>query len=789
MRNKAQVRAVVKALLFIVAVMACFRAVEFSSQDAILFDSGIDIGESWLVPYSLRIWLAGRLTLAGGVVLLTLLFALIIFMQCFVKWIRTAHYSESSAQNVKLLGSIMFLLWTIGWGLFLQAFLYYPEEYQFVNSELLMRSATSSLDCFMLDIDSDIVDQLEHHPHLKGAISFVSLLAFSCTVILLVSLVYARLNSYIQFRFWTRIDKRHPRLYLLFGMNEASTELVRSIRANDPLGVCVFVEQAHTDDDDDEGWSHIIGMMTHRTDTFQTVRELKARLEIINTPLHQLDIQHDDVLGEANLENIKRKLRRLRHLCDDGECVPELHMFFLSEQSEDNIRDVEMLCGDRLVKELVARSSQGGGHKRMKVVFYAHGRLDSVNSVAEDMAMSRGVDLRVIDSAHLSIELLKTKAMQHVQPYNFVTVESDATVSSPFNSLVIGFNPVGQDALRFLYEYSAFVATDRSAGVRRSPFCCHVVDADMATLAPSYLSSHLRGSACDNPDYQLANFDDDDKDVTSLVHFHNFGYGDSRFFALLDQIMPSLNYVVVAVGDDVQGATLAVKILRLALREDIDLSRFKILLRSYSSDNLSRMNRIVEFYNRCASSVCPSATEVITVFGSPEQVFSYETVVADRIQSEAVLYYNCYERGEQALSEPFDDSQWLQRRHDAFSCDDSNSPLYARIMALRRKEIQDFENAFHRHVKTGMALLASKSDHLPGNIKATPIYTTLSQMEHLRWNASLQMLGYVYGPQRRDDLLQHPCLVSCDKLSEDDKAYDDKVVDVSFYLNHSSGTR
>ena len=63
------------------------------------------------------------------------------------------------------------------------------------------------------------------------------------------------------------------------------------------------------------------------------------------------------------------------------------------------------------------------------------------------------------------------------------------------------------------------------------------------------------------------------------------------------------------------------------------------------------------------------------------------------------------------------------------------------------------------------------------------LMTTLAQMEHLRWNASHQMLGYVWGLEKDEAYSEHNCLVDWDNLASDEiRGYDYEVVDRSFRL-------
>lgn len=833
--NKKRWRFSANVLFGIFIIVFFFIITEFTDKNSkmlpVVRHIGEILNESISRPACLKAWMNGDPTAAGFFVGIVCFLSFVSFAFFLFNWIKTIDYQNRRGQNLKLLGSTMLFLWSIGWALYLQAFLYFDSKYLFVNSELLLRSAVASLDLFMLDIDSNILDQISGHAHLKGAISFVSLLSFSCTAGMLISLVSARLLAYSKLWLGSKVSTAHSHLYLFWGMNKNMELLAGSIRNKDNKSIRIFIDKTKNDEDDgDEGWDHLMNLLSHRREAYKKVKELDARLALTNCSLNSLikdedELRLKDVWGETGLNDIKNKIIKLGKIKDDAE----LHIFFLSENEAENIESVGIIRNDITINAITK-------DHHVKVVIYCCARIDSVNRVIANSSIDSDMEIRIVDSAHLSVEELKTKDNINLQPVSFVKFNDDATTDSEFNALVVGFNEVGQDIVRFLYEYGSFVSSDKLIGVKRSPFCCHVVDPDMKQISPHYMDTHLRDGVSKTVEVPpLISLDDKDE---TLIKLHSFGYKDQEFFNLLDDICDKLNYVVIAIGDDIEGVKLAIWILKHAIRQKKDLRNFKILLKSYSSEKALHVDEIVKYYNKLfyAEMVCrakgPSENDngsdkdIIHVFGRVKDIYSFQCIVSDQLRRESWLYYNSYygviEKTDKdfsalsdeeknsgkycSVSEP--DYAWNVRRKKELKSNIAGSPKYSEVMSVRRKETQDMENALHRHTKRMAALKALRGDTMLVRIETgirnesikrdesnvywvnqekdtdlNKLMTTLAQMEHLRWIASHQMLGYVYAKEKDEAYSEHNCLIEWNHLASDKiRGYDYDVVDRSFRL-------
>lgn len=738
-----------------------------------------------------------------------------VWRQCQNWWQGRQSMIARRERLLRILASLMALFLATGSALYLQAFGYVNVDHNglfvFVNAEYLLRSIVCSLNLFMLDIESNVLDQIGDHEYLKGLISIQAVLSFSCTVALLLSLVYARVRAYRKLHWQTKIDDNHNHLYVFFGMNEPSRLLARSIRNREKeQALIVIVEKSPVDDKDRGGWNSIVEMFTNREQSFTDAEEVDARITFTETRLCDVDkekLTKNDILSEINLISLRNLIRKLYA----GVKEAELHAFFLSENEDENIRAMSILAQDETIN---------AGVGKIKQRFYCHARRNGLNRVIEDVSVKRGLDVRIIDSAHLAIELLKVDENKH--PVRLVEVDKDnpTTVKSKFESLVVGFDEAGQDAVRFLYEFGAFVDSSASPEKeRRSPFHCIAVDANMfklrgvfETFAPSAMAQK-------------------DQNGRNLIELRTCDYHSKSFYdRILAPICQELNYVIISVGNDEQGMLLAIRILNYVRREREDLSFFRIYVRSYQSDKVDHMQEIANHYNEGCEQT------IIVLFGQSSIIYSYDMIIDEELSNKGKQFQENYAnlKGEKEL--------WDERRAvltGAKKCEMDESgneivvdvPLAERkpsiddLRSLRRKEKQDIANALHASTKLFLLKQSlgkeydwkgffdryyaggkvpcrqgSRDDITYPKLKPKEQQATLNlaRLEHLRWNASHEMLGY---SEAQKDLhmcdertRQHNCLRSWEELAEessqasdnnwqaDYKSFDFSVVDTTLFL-------
>ena len=670
---------------------------------------------------------------------------------------------------LKLLISLMGFFFATGTALFLFSFqceaeLANEERFTFVNAEYLLHSMICSLDLFMLDIDSSLLDNIGEHAYLKGLISIQAVFSFACTVALLIGLAYVRAIAYIKLHRMTAVNYRHNHLYLFFGLNTPSYQLIKSIKEKEgEQAVVIIVENWKNSDDDRDSWDSIIGLVSNRKQALASAEELNARITFTESQLCNIDpeqVHGSDIFGEMNLRKLRSLVQNLANVAD-----AELHIFFLSENEDENIRSLSILALDENINK---------ANEKIKCRFYCHARLNGLNRVAEDIVAKRGLDVHIVDSSHLAVELLKINDLYH--PVRVVGIDktNPTTVNTEFHSLIIGFDEVGQDALRFLYEFGAFVdSSSTTENVKRIPFHCTAIDTKMSekegvfrAFTPAIMKQN------ENVKIELKECDCQSREFYEDILTSN------------PEQLKKLNYVVIAAGKDEMGMLCAIRIFNHVRRYREDLSRFRIFVRSYQPDKESYMQKIANHYNEGYNNDCKEnafKTEAIIIpFGQSEKIYSYDMIVSEELTAIGKRFLEAYARmkGETEL--------WDTRRavltgvkkyeknsHGEKTVVDvppnERKVSLDNIHSLRRKEAQNISNALHAGTKLYLLrqtqnetydwedflhryFNADGKPYCEGRCESitypglTPeenrIIFNLAGLEHLRWNASHEILGY-----------------------------------------------
>jgi len=765
-----------------------------------LLTSLIAVGEN------VGMWMIAALLGTGTAILL---FSLVFQLKKAI--IKPAHRLYAKDFSLKFMATLMGFLLIVGTLLYLYVFYTIGHDealsgelghrVEFSNAEYLLRSLICSLDLFMLDVDSNLLDRLDSHAALKGWLSIQAVLSFACTVAMLAGLVYARLHAYYRLNYRTKINDNRNHLYLFFGNNAPSTLLIKDIIKNDPKAVAIIIDEANVKEDDNDEWEGIVGLIAHKQKVFRTAERIGAHVAIASRQLHDID---DDITGRKDfdafgylgLSKIRNFIQRLPQTAN-----PQLHIFFMGDDEEANIRNIIALAKDTTIMSTA-------GNKAMYHRIYCHARYNGPNRVIQDVAIKKHLNVKIVDSSHMAVELLKLDREYH--PVNVVRLNKDnpATVDSGLKALIVGFGEVGRDAFRFLYEFGAFV--DSKNPGRRSPFECVIVDKALDSIQGTFKAS------------MPAIFTPGQSPDGVTVRFKAADYGSEGFYSdiLTDKFAGEVNYVVISIGDNDEAIALACRIFNRVRRQREDVSNLRILVRCTDDNKVEGVRKIADHYNYGYGNG-ERNTPVIHVFGQPEKTYTYDLVVSDRLTEEGKLFHMVYNR----LSG--EGKSWDERHRQLT---ETGTPNIESLRKLRRQESQNLANAMHAGTKmilleaamkalhktdghspdwysfylnyfkadgTANAEGARTAIHYPGLSEAeNRIILHLAMLEHLRWNAAHELMGYVFNPDGNEcdeRTMRHNCLCPWDALDSqsdkikdwpcDYKKYDFCVVDTTIELS------
>ena len=662
-----------------------------------------------------------------------------------------------------------------------------------------------AFEMFLVESSVDAIHEQFHDNWIFMA--FFSLVHFLASIITLLFVIkHFGYNIIAGFRmlFEAYVMRKKRDTYVFWGLNDASYLLARSIiEHNGPENrdYRLIVVRTHHDGEKTSvknGMERLFNFLSINNNDMERLRDLdclttSTYTDLTDVALNGMDAQRgtDILRRHLNLNQLARIIGR--------KTTGSVHMFFLSDDDNKNIQAVGNLKRDSTI--LAAG---------INAVFYCKARYNSVHRVIEDEQHQDNIIVKVIDPSHISVEMLKEDVA--LQPVSYVDIERDATVSSAFNALVVGFGEVGHDAVRFLYEFGAFVKTGSDKdNVERSAFHCDVIDKNIRNLAGPFAVNAPSVS-------QQMSYGNESAAHPTLITLHDLDIHSVTFYSHIERMIKELNYVVIALDDDEENVSLAVRIFRLAIRYRDNMEHFRILARVRNDDG-GHLMKIIEHYNRLWAAECASdksghlhqhvvdsyeqRCEPLTLFGLSSSIYTWNNVVSENLKSQAIRFKEKYVNTLAATGVNRPD--WNMEHNELMQLTDEFkgfSPTYSGIMRLRRVQRQNMSNCFHQFTKQMLASCALGDNkmtllkHLSRAVNETAyqwqghdpdgdvvkVLDVLAQTEHLRWIASHEILGYRDDGTEADKdeaRLLHGCLKPWNQLSIPVKSYDYNVVDVS----------
>lgn len=743
----------------------------------------------------------------------------------------------STPKNVLIpfLGQVIFIIWSFGWGLYTVAIWSDVRSAHSITGTLLY-AAMSSLDLFFFDINGNVIDKIWLPNYgtaiLTGLISITSVLASLALGSIILGMFLTRIVNYLKAKRISVNPDSNNHLYIFFNQNETTEFLAKDIQKSDPRGVVVMVHTATIKDDEEDGWKYFFSLFASK-DRMDSETDLDEKRLHLHTSV-SIEEAADLINNEKNLsiwqalrlDTVERFINEMyrnsqKISVEKGKILHEdplanhINLFFFSTDRDKNVLNSKIMA-DNLEKDL-----------RLKAVaktIFCSSRQDSVTSIIEDRYISQ-IRIKILDDSRLALKELIRKPEFH--PIRFVdidTQENPGAIDSKFTSLIIGFGETGRDAFRFLYEFGAFLnkeslEIDGKKSSVRSPFECHIVDPGIQATKNNFIANA--------PSIFKHPIPGDKNDII----FHEFDHTSEGFFKMLEEISGSLNYVVVATGDDERNITIAKTILDYIRRKrgTNDLNHFKIFVRTYEKESFSHLDSIVN-YTRNLFREEDSVKDYLVVFGKKEDIYTFELVIDDRETVEAGNYHNQYEELAQGVKpKEGEDSEWIklwkkldydyyksqtkphkqEKKPEALAdikrmIDESrknslHAPTKRYVLEYvwnngneaDKKEIKDFFKYLEKNPEESLQkrydLLKQNALKSDASLLDRLLYN-LCKQEHIRWNASHQLRGFIFGDKKNLVSRTHDCLTIWENLPDDSQRYDYPVVETSIKLDPKKNT-
>ena len=626
---------------------------------------------------------------------------------------------------------------------------------------VVLRAIVSSFKMFVVSNDlARVPDFLRNDTSYMTAFSLFHFAAAFITFLFVFRMVGYKVKSSLKMIIHKWFYAKGRVVHLFWGVNEASCLLAEDIRKNHATETIIFVD---IDEECEDNTQRKV-TLSHITNTITIKNSEIARLDAIdalvdhcyNGPAAFKSNRDTDIFGRLHLRNIGAIVQKSNRS----------YFYFLSNDEAQNIAGALNLQKDKRLQ------SMGDN----KPVIYVHARRDANNEIFDHYSQydgdSQRMKIKIIDSSYLSIMTLKQD--EAALPVNCVKVDkATGMVDSPFTALIVGFGGTGQEAFKFLYEYSAFVGSDQ----KKSPFKCYAIDEKMNGIA-GLVREKMPAIG---------------QDELSLIQA---SVDSEEFWRTVKSIIRGLNYVVIALNNDAMGLSLAVNLFKYALKNrPSNHPMLKIMVRCYDSSNGNRMTEVANNLNR---SIEGNNVE-IRLYGQEKDLYCCNTIQSDVTLTEAKEFNRVYEHSELTAEE-----QWMRNFGEdeiVRLMTEKKMSRYHAIYDINRRIAQNISNSLH--CRTKMILMGFGKNEVSERLKLyygyvntredgttnykcgkedALLFQTMAMVEHERWIASHKLMGYTYNTENDCIHKHHKCICPWNELDEMTQSYDCNVVDTTIKM-------
>lgn len=718
-----------------------------------------------------------------GLNILVTLLAFVFLISIFIPKVKITLFRHLKIQA--------FVIWVCGVVLYMVGFNEHGSAAS--NIALLLRSCLSSMEMFVSHSDLiEVKDELHGNPTYMAVFALTHFCAVAISAIFILRLFGFRLLSWVKLVgaymcSWLRKDCNY---YVMFGINSNTVALAKSISKNKSKErhCIIFInmpQKGHGHAATRFSFSHFFHSDSNGIDKYlEDIEEMGALLFISSRSFENpiLGNKTDDVFKVFKTLDfswaVRIPLQKLLRNSATGKYrnrnKSKVEYFFLSDEEKENLQAVTVL--QTIQKKEIY-------HKDSSFYCYCHAR-KSQNNTSMLNEGKLAFMVHIIDTSNLAVQNLKREKDYH--PINFVEKDLNAgTVRAAFTGMVIGFGETGRDAFRFLYEFSSFTKDNQGNPSAKK---IHIIDKDIDELKAEFLTE---APALRNK--------------TEIDWWNAQSTHSAVFWDKLKTIIQDLNYIVISIKDDEEAVGIATSIFEYAYRYRDNFNRFKIFVRLRNSMREDFLRKHKEFFN------------IIVPFGSVRDAFSYDTINKDVLEKAAKrfkyrydkLYGAKFDAIENGNEEEYADEAWLKRRKVYLEEIDAVKRKESEIKIWYQEE-QDRSNVWH--INTKIALV--NEDVTPESLQLDSnkqLLRNLSDCEHLRWNAKMELLGFESAtkedikkaeekskdkqrnPWKSFKLRRHECIVDCQTLHSNHVLvktipYDESAVKLSFEMRDEIGT-
>lgn len=617
---------------------------------------------------------------------------------------------------------------------------------------LLLRSVLSSFEMFLSK--SNLIGIADN---CKGDEVYMLCFAIIHTAALAISTLFAVLCFGKRIQYWCRGIKwrfigSSAVTNVFWGFNERSFVLAHDIANNSTTKErFIFVDFPLHEESPSKGqsFSGILGLFSYKINALRQMSGLRHCI-MMRSSLRPSSVQNinTDFFDAMNIYRLKQILDKSK----------EIRFFILTDDEDANLKAALNMRNHNVYK-----------NKEFKI--YCSARKTKLNRLIEETKVKH---LKFIDDSRTSITQLKMDHDKGRHPIDYVDIDKErGVVTSEFKALIVGFGTTGQDALRFLYEFSAFTGIDQ----KKSPVQLHVVDCNMDQLKGGFYQEVPGMSMLEGKE----------------IFLHNLNFNSMEFNQFLDANINNLNYVIIATGSDERNIEFASAIMERAFSQRKEKAHhLKVFVRMYSEANRIKFNSAINVY----AQFCENENYLpLEFFGDTKTLYTRDVIIDNRYEQQAKEFYKAYCKATSSS-----ESESWEKRADSVEKKLGEKRIYG-IRKLRRQEGQDKANCQHCYTKQQLLNLENRNEplELPEWTNTESILDhegatenhwlvclyNVAICEHLRWNASHLMMGYVPMTadvkKRFDDTCdertkQHLCIVDWNQLPCGTQGYDYSVV-------------